>query len=86
MSPDVLNRGASSPHDEPPSTPKGKGKPSYSLIWFATIYFTTLSQIDCTEHLEKKGKFSYLSWAWTVKRLREVAPTATWHVKRFDGV
>ncbi|HEF1857097.1 DUF1071 domain-containing protein [Bacillus thuringiensis] len=49
-------------------------------------YFTTLSQIDCTEHLEKKGKFSYLSWAWTVKRLREVAPTATWHVKRFDGV
>ncbi|OUA99242.1 MULTISPECIES: Sak single strand annealing protein [Bacillus cereus group] len=49
-------------------------------------YFTTLSQIDCTEHVEKKGKFSYLSWAWAVKRLREVDPTATWNVKRFDGV
>ncbi|PEK75517.1 DUF1071 domain-containing protein [Bacillus toyonensis] len=52
----------------------------------AENYFTTLSQIDCTEHIEKKGKFSYLSWAWAVKRLREVDPTATWNVKRFDGV
>ncbi|CCW06154.1 MULTISPECIES: Sak single strand annealing protein [Bacillus] len=52
----------------------------------AENYFTTLSQIDCTEHVEKKGKFSYLSWAWAVKRLREVDPNATWNVKRFDGV
>ncbi|MEW9139962.1 DUF1071 domain-containing protein, partial [Bacillus wiedmannii] len=28
----------------------------------------------------------YLSWAWAVKKLREVDPTATWEVKRFDGV
>ncbi|PFV28629.1 hypothetical protein CN971_32050 [Bacillus thuringiensis] len=49
-------------------------------------YFSKLAQIDCTEHVEKKGRFSYLSWAWAVKKLREVDSTATWEVKRFDGV
>ncbi|PFQ65882.1 hypothetical protein COK18_07840 [Bacillus cereus] len=49
-------------------------------------YFSKLAQIDCKEHVEKKGRFSYLSWAWAVKKLREVDPTATWEVKRFDGV
>ncbi|HHY2677455.1 TPA: DUF1071 domain-containing protein [Bacillus toyonensis] len=49
-------------------------------------YFSKLAQIDCSEHVEKKGRFSYLSWAWAVKKLREVDPTATWEVKRFDGV
>ncbi|HDR4483514.1 TPA: DUF1071 domain-containing protein [Bacillus cereus] len=49
-------------------------------------FFSKLAQIDCTEHVEKKGRFSYLSWAWAVKKLREVDSTATWEVKRFDGV
>ncbi|PEU86244.1 hypothetical protein CN386_00235 [Bacillus cereus] len=49
-------------------------------------YFSKLAQIDCSEHVEKKGRFSYLSWAWAVKKLREVDPTASWEVKRFDGV
>ncbi|MGH1276979.1 DUF1071 domain-containing protein [Bacillus cereus] len=49
-------------------------------------HFSKLAQIDCTEHVEKKGRFNYLSWAWAVKKLREVDPTATWEVKRFDGV
>lgn len=49
-------------------------------------YFSKLAQINCSEHVEKKGRFSYLSWAWAVKKLREVDPTATWEVKRFDGV
>lgn len=49
-------------------------------------YFSKLAQIDCSDHVEKKGRFSYLSWAWAVKKLREVDPTATWEVKRFDGV
>lgn len=26
--------------------------------------FETLSKIDCSEHIEKKGRLSYLSWAW----------------------
>lgn len=52
----------------------------------AENYFSKLAQIDCSEHVEKKGRFSYLSWAWAVKKLREVDPAATWEVKRFDGV
>ncbi|PFD99947.1 hypothetical protein CN288_19145 [Bacillus sp. AFS023182] len=49
-------------------------------------YFSKLAQIDCSEHVEKKGRFSYLSWAWAVKKLREIDPTVTWEVKRFNGV
>ncbi|PFS10905.1 hypothetical protein COK55_24455 [Bacillus cereus] len=52
----------------------------------AENYFSKLAQIDCSEHVEKKGRFSYLSWAWAVKKLREVDPAASWEVKRFDGV
>ncbi|PDY25823.1 hypothetical protein COM83_02655 [Bacillus cereus] len=52
----------------------------------AENYFSKLAQIDCSEHVEKKGRFSYLSWAWAVKKLREVDPAATWEVKPFDGV
>lgn len=51
-----------------------------------TNYFTELSKIDVSEHIEKKGKFSYLSWAFAVKALREYDPTATWEVARFEGM
>jgi hypothetical protein len=49
-------------------------------------YFIKLSKIDVSEHLEKKGQFKYLSWAWAVKALRQHYPTATWEVIRFDGL
>lgn len=49
-------------------------------------YFTELSKIDVSNHLEKKGRFNYLSWAYAVKALREYDPTATWEVVRFDGL
>jgi hypothetical protein len=49
-------------------------------------YFTKLASIDVSEHIEKKGEFSYLSWAWAIDRLRKAHPDATWEVKRFDGV
>lgn len=49
-------------------------------------YFTALSKIDVTEHVEKKGKFSYLSWAYAVAELKKRHPDATWDVKRFDGL
>ena len=26
-------------------------------------YFTELDRVDVTKHIEKKGRFSYLSWA-----------------------
>ncbi|MEW6354541.1 MAG: DUF1071 domain-containing protein [Pseudomonadota bacterium] len=49
-------------------------------------YFAELAKLDVSEHVEKKGQFSYLSWAWAVDRLRRLHPDATWEVKRFDGM
>ena len=45
--------------------------------------FQTLSKIDVSEHTEKKGKFTYLSWAWAVKVLLENFPDATWKIHTF---
>jgi len=36
-----------------------------------------LSKIDCTDHIEKKGRFNYLSWAWAWGILMEHYPNAT---------
>jgi hypothetical protein len=49
-------------------------------------YFEKLAKIDVNEHVEKKGKFSYLSWAWAVDVLRKSDPAATWEVIRFNGM
>lgn len=49
-------------------------------------YFVALSKVDVSEHIEKKGQFSYLSWAWAVDQLRRLDPEAVWEVKRFDGL
>lgn len=51
-----------------------------------TNYYADLSKIDVSEHIEKKGRFSYLSWAWAVDQLRKKHPEATWEVIRFDGM
>jgi hypothetical protein len=44
-----------------------------------------LSTINVNEHVEKKGKFNYLSWTWAVSELKKAAPDATWEVIRFNG-
>ena len=49
-------------------------------------YFARLQAVDVTEHLEKKGSFSYLSWPFAVLQLRLADPTATWEVRRFAGL
>ena len=49
-------------------------------------YFATLSAINVNDHVEKKGRFSYLSWPYAVSQLRQSDPTATWEVRRFDGL
>jgi len=49
-------------------------------------YFAALSAINVNEHVEKKGGFSYLSWPFAVAQLRQADPTATWEVKRFNGL
>src|SRR5674476_555032 len=51
-----------------------------------TNYFARLNQINVSDHIEKKGPFSYLSWPFAVAQLRLADPTAIWEVKRFDGL
>lgn len=48
--------------------------------------FTALAAINVNDHVEKKGGFSYLSWPYAVGQLRQFDPTATWEVRRFDGL
>ena len=36
----------------------------------------TLSTIDCSEHIEKKGQFSYLAWTWAWAMVKENYPLA----------
>lgn len=42
--------------------------------------FEKLDSIDVSSKAEKKGRFTYLSWAWAVRELLRVAPDATWVV------
>jgi hypothetical protein len=49
-------------------------------------YFARLNAINVSEHIEKKGGFSYLSWPFAVAQLRLADPTASWEVCRFDGL
>ena len=49
-------------------------------------YFAALNDINVSDHVEKKGQFSYLSWPFAVTQLRLADPSATWEVKRFDGL
>lgn len=49
-------------------------------------YFATLNSINVSEHIEKKGQFSYLSWPFAVAQLRLADPAAIWSVLRFEGL
>lgn len=37
-----------------------------------------LSEIDCSQHIKKKGKLSYLSWPWAWSTLMENYPDASY--------
>jgi hypothetical protein len=52
----------------------------------STNYFAELCKVNVSQHVEKKGRFSYLSWAWAVQQLGILDPTANWEVKRFNGL
>ena len=43
-----------------------------------------LSKIDCSEHVDKKGSFNYLSWAWAWATLKEHCPDAAFENHWFD--
>ncbi len=45
--------------------------------------FNTLKTINVNEMTEKKGKFTYLSWAHAVETLKSNFPEATWTVHEF---
>jgi hypothetical protein len=49
-------------------------------------HFARLNAINVSEHVEKKGSFSYLSWPYAVTQLRLADPSACWEVRRFDGL
>lgn len=48
-------------------------------------YFEELSKVDCSNHIEKKGQFSYLSWPFAVAELKKKHPAATWEVKKSES-
>lgn len=41
-------------------------------------HFTELAAINVAQHVEKKGKFSYLSWTWAIDQLLRRDPQAQW--------
>ena len=40
-----------------------------------------LVEIDCSEHIEKKGKFSYLAWSWAWAMVKERYPLAVYDLE-----
>ena len=46
--------------------------------------FAILDSIDVSEYTEKKGNFTYLSWAWAVRELLKVDPQATWKICEYQ--
>lgn len=40
--------------------------------------FLELRKINVNDHTERKGRFTYLSWAWAVDQLLQKDPMATW--------
>lgn len=46
----------------------------------------TLSTIDVSEHTEKKGKFTYLSWAWAWGVLKKNYPEATFIKHEYNSL
>ena len=47
--------------------------------------FATTEKIDVTQHIEKKGRFSYLSWPFAVSELRKAYPEGYWRVQSQDN-
>ena len=46
--------------------------------------WSVLSKIDCSDHVEKKGGLTYLSWAWAWKILKENFPDASFEKNWFE--
>ena len=46
--------------------------------------FSLLDKIDVSKNTKKKGKFTYLSWAWAVRELLKVDPGAMWTTHEYE--
>ncbi len=44
------------------------------------VIFSELNSLNVNNYTQKKGQFTYLSWAWAVRELLQVDPQATWEV------
>ena len=42
--------------------------------------FETLNAVDVSQHIEKKGNFDYVSWAWAWQYVKRIYPNATYSV------
>lgn len=51
----------------------------------AANYFGELAKVDCSAHVEKKGKFTYLSWPFAMSELAKLHPKAEIEVREWDG-
>lgn len=49
-------------------------------------YFEALAQVDCSAHVEKKGRFTYLSWPFAFSELFKRHPEAEIEVHEWDGL
>lgn len=47
--------------------------------------FNELSVVDCSAHVEKKGKFTYLSWPFAYAELFKRYPKAQIDIREWDG-
>ena len=46
--------------------------------------YQELRKINVNDHTERKGRFTYLSWAWATDQLLQADPTASWDYKLFQ--
>ena len=47
--------------------------------------FEEMAKIDVSSKVEKKGKFSYLSWPFAVSEFRKNCPLGTWATIKHNG-
>ena len=58
--------------------PKMQQKTKLTTKEQVMITYNEIRKINVNEHTDKKGKFTYLSWAWATDQLLQLDPMATW--------
>lgn len=58
---------------------RGAAEDEYNSLIFSGEVWDRLSRIDCSEHTEKRGQFTYLSWAWAWATLMQHYPASSYY-------